>query len=130
AGHDRAFAAIVQRYRPELLALARRLNSDRRAEDLLQQAFLSAFAALRSGAEVQHLRGWLYQIVRNAATKSRPTADVSLDEVSVVGEPLEVLVEQRATAFTAMSELARLPERQRIALVGTALNGRANANVA
>ena len=55
---ERAFAMIVERYRPELLALARRLNSDGRAEDVLQQAFLSAFTAIRSGTEVRHVRGW------------------------------------------------------------------------
>ena len=36
------------------------------AEDIVQQAFLGALAALRSGAEVRHLRGWLHQILRNA----------------------------------------------------------------
>lgn len=130
AGHGRAFAAIVQRYRPELLALARRLSSDGRAEDLLQQAFLNAFSALRSGSEVQHLRGWLYQIVRNAASKARPTNDLPLDEVSVTGESLEDAVLHRVRAHAAMSELSRLPERQRSALVGTALNGRPHADVA
>jgi RNA polymerase sigma factor (sigma-70 family) len=130
AGHDRAFAAIVQRYRPELFALARRLNSDGRAEDLLQQAFLNAFAALRSGADVKHVRGWLYQIVRNTASKSRPSTDVPLDGIIVAADSVDEVVQQRAKALSAMSELARLPERQRAALVGTALNGRAHADVA
>lgn len=130
AGHDRAFASIVQRYRPELLALARQLRSDGHAEDLLQQAFLSAFAALRSGADVRHLRGWLYQIVRNAATKAKPPADLALDQIDVAGEPLEETVLRRARALAAMSELARLPERQRGALVATALGNRAHAEVA
>src|SRR5689334_8964495 len=79
-GHDRAFATLVERYRAELLALARRLNSDGRAEDILQQAFLSAFVALRAGTEVNHVRGWLYQIVRNAATKVRAQRELPLDE--------------------------------------------------
>jgi RNA polymerase sigma factor (sigma-70 family) len=130
AGQDRAFAAIVQRYGPELLALARRLTSDGRAEDLLQQAFLSAFSALRSGSEVQHLRGWLYQIVRNAATKAKPRAELALDQIDVAGEPLEETILRRARARAAMSELARLPERQRGALVATALGDRAQAEVA
>lgn len=129
-GHDRAFAAIVLRYRAELLALARQLTSDGRAEDLLQQAFLNAFAALRSGSEVHHLRGWLYQIVRNAATKARPATDLALDQVDIAGEPLEESVLRRARALTAMSEIARLPERQRGALVATALGDHAHAEVA
>jgi RNA polymerase sigma factor (sigma-70 family) len=130
AGHDRAFATIVERYRPELLILARRLNSDGRAEDVLQQAFLSAFVSLRSGTEVGHLRGWLYQIVRNAATKLRPPHDLPLDDVLVSGEPLEDIVQRRARALSAVTELARLPERQRDALVAIALNGLPRADVA
>jgi DNA-directed RNA polymerase specialized sigma24 family protein len=43
-GHEAAFAAIVRRYEPELLAQARRLTSDGRGEDAVQQAFLNAFA--------------------------------------------------------------------------------------
>ncbi len=130
AGHDRAFATIVERYRPELLAMARRLVSDGRAEDVLQQALLSAFAALREGAEVRHVRGWLYQIVRNAAVKSRRPAEAPLDEMTASGPALEDLVQQRALAMSAMSEISRLPERQRDALVGSALGGLGRAELA
>jgi RNA polymerase sigma factor (sigma-70 family) len=130
AGQDRAFAAIVQRYRPELLALARQLTYDGHAEDVVQQAFLSAFAALRSGADVRHLRGWLYQIVRNAATKARPRGDLALEQVEIAGEPLEDTVLRRVRALAAMSEVALLPERQRGALIATALGEHAHADVA
>lgn len=130
AGHDRAFATIVERYRPELLAMARRLVSDGRAEDVLQQALLSAFTALRSGTEVTHVRGWLYQIVRNAATKTRRPDEVELDETAMAGPALEDVVQQRALAMSAMSEISRLPERQRDALVGSALGGLGRAELA
>src|SRR2546421_12372511 len=69
AGHDRAFVAIVQRYRRELYGHARRLGADGHAEDIVQQAFLSAFAALRKDTDVAHLRGWLYTIVRHTAAR-------------------------------------------------------------
>lgn len=130
AGHDRAFATIVERYRPELLAMARRLVSDGRAEDVLQQALLSAFTALRSGTEVRHVRGWLYQIVRNAAVKTRRVEEAPLDEMTASGPALEDLVQQRALAMNAMSEISRLPQRQRDALVGSALGGLGRAELA
>jgi len=130
AGHDRAFATIVERYRPELLAMARRLVSDGRAEDVLQQALLSAFSALRSGTEVNHVRGWLYQIVRHAAAKTRRVDEAPLDEMTASGPALEDLVAQRALAMSAMSEISRLPERQRDALVGSALGGLGRAELA
>jgi RNA polymerase sigma factor (sigma-70 family) len=130
AGHDRAFAAIVERYRPELQAMAQRLCSDGRGEDVVQQAFLSAFAALRSGCEVRHLRGWLYQIVRNAAGRPQPPVCVPLDGTTPGVNGVEEVVQQRALAMTALSEIARLPARQRQAMIGTALDGRGRAEIA
>ena len=130
AGHERAFAMIVERYRSELESFARARNADGRAEDIVQQAFLGAFAALQSGAEVSHLRGWLYRIVRNEASKTRASNEVPLDDVSACGEPLEDLVQRRAVALSALSELNALPERQREALVATALRGSTRADVA
>ncbi len=130
AGHERAFAVIVERYRPELLAFARRLSSDGRGEDILQQAFLSAFAALRSGAEVRHLRGWLYRIARNAAAPSPAPVCVPLDDMTAGGLAVEDVVQQRALAMSALTEMGRLPKRQRQAIVGTALDGRPRAEIA
>jgi RNA polymerase sigma factor (sigma-70 family) len=129
-GHERAFAAIVERYRPELHAMARRLCSDGRSEDVVQQAFLSAFTALRSGCDVRHLRGWLYQIVRNVAGRPQTPICVPLDGTTASVDVLEDVVQQRALAMTALSEIARLPARQRQAMIGTALDGRARAEIA
>ena len=69
AGDQAAFAAIVERYQTELLAHARRLVPDGRADDVVQQAFLNAWSALSAGSEVSHLRGWLHTIVRHAASR-------------------------------------------------------------
>jgi RNA polymerase sigma factor (sigma-70 family) len=132
-GHEPAFVAIVERYRPELDAFARRLTSEGRGEDVVQQAFLSAFAALRSGAEVRHLRAWLYRIVRNAAAGSHAPMCVPLavdDAAAGGGLAVEEVVEQRAVALGALSEMGRLPRRQREAMVGTALEGRPRAEIA
>jgi RNA polymerase sigma factor (sigma-70 family) len=132
AGHERAFVAIVERYRRELVAQARRLDSSGRAEDIVQQTFLSAFAALQSGAEVAHLRGWLYQIVRHAAiranTRERPITE--LDSSLSATESLEDAVESRLQARNLLAELARLPNRQRDAIVEISIAGRSRAEVA
>jgi RNA polymerase sigma factor (sigma-70 family) len=130
AGHERAFAAIVERYRSELIGAARRLGADGRGEDVVQQAFLSAFAALRSGCEVKHLRGWLHQIVRHASSRERAPVLVPLDNATASAGTLEEIVQQRALALATLSELARLPARQRQAMVGTALDGLPRAEVA
>ncbi len=129
-GHEAAFAAIVRRYEPELLAQARRLSSDGRAEDAVQQAFLNAFAALQAGREVRHLRGWLHQILRNAVVRGRVPVDAPLDAASAYGEPLEETVQRRAEAHATLLELSALPDRQRDALLGTAVLGFPRAQVA
>jgi RNA polymerase sigma factor (sigma-70 family) len=130
-GDDSAFAAIVERYRPQLLAFARRTGSDGRAEDVVQQALLDAFAALRADNEVVHLRGWLHQIVRHAAHRSArrspPHAVLDAD----AGAPAAVdASDTRLLAVSALEAVADLPERQRDAFVRTAIQGRSRAEVA
>ncbi len=130
SGHEAAFAAIVRRYERELQAQARRLTSDGRGEDAVQQAFLNAFAALQAGREVRHLRGWLHQILRNEVIRARVPVDAPLEAATVYGEPLEDTVQLRATAHATLAELSALPDRQRDALLGTAVFGFARADVA
>jgi RNA polymerase sigma factor (sigma-70 family) len=74
AGHERAFETIVRRYRRPLLAACRRMVDDGRAEDVLQQALLAAWSALRRGDDVRDLHAWLFRIVRNAAVSHRRRA--------------------------------------------------------
>src|ERR1700742_3715104 len=104
SGHEAAFAAIVRRYERELQAQARRLTSDGRGEDAVQQAFLNAFTAMQGGAEVRHLRGWLHQILRNEVTRARLPVDAPLDATVAHGETLEDTVQRRATAHAALAE--------------------------
>jgi RNA polymerase sigma factor (sigma-70 family) len=129
-GHEAAFAAIVRRYERELQAQARRLSSDGRAEDAVQQAFLNAFTALQGGSEVRHLRGWLHQILRHEVTRARVPIDAPLEATVACGETLEDTVARRATAHDALAELSALPDRQRDALLGTAVLGFPRAHVA
>src|SRR5579864_4265741 len=66
-GHEAAFAAIVTRYRSQLLRQCRSLLRDGNAEDVVQQTFVRALQALRSGTEVRELGPWLRRIARNVA---------------------------------------------------------------
>ncbi|MGH2896272.1 MAG: RNA polymerase sigma factor [Solirubrobacteraceae bacterium] len=129
-GREGAFAAIVRRYEHELQAHARRLTSDGRGEDAVQQAFLNAFAALQGGAEVRHLRGWLHQILRHEVTRARVPVDAPLEAATAYGETLEDTVQRRATVRTTLAQLSALPDRQRDALLGTAVFGLPRAHVA
>ena len=52
-GSERAFEAIVERYRRALHRYLRRMLPGGRVEDVLQQTFLGAWSGLRDGARVR-----------------------------------------------------------------------------
>ena len=88
AGHDRAFEAIVERYRRPLLRYLRRLLSDTLAEDVVQATFINAWSSLRTGTEVRELRPWLYRIAHNAAINPGNSGGALVDLAGrVVGIP-------------------------------------------
>jgi RNA polymerase sigma factor (sigma-70 family) len=132
-GHERAFEALVRRYRRQLLAYANRLlGAEGRAEDALQHALLQAWIALRADADVRDVRAWLYRIVHNSAvsTLRRPRHEtVELNEAldasaSDDGPESRVLVDEILTS------LAALPDLQRRAMVMTAIRGDSHGEAA
>lgn len=125
----------MRRYRTPLLRYCRRFGlSDARAEDVLQQSLLNAWLALRTRAEVQELRPWLYRIVHNAALNA-------LRAERVRGEPLapdahaeqERIVARRCSAGSELDDavvahdvlagVAALPDMQREVIVRAAIAG-------
>jgi RNA polymerase sigma factor (sigma-70 family) len=134
SGHDRAFEAIVERYRRPLLRYLRRLLSDTLAEDVVQATFINAWSSLRTGTEVRELRPWLYRIAHNAAINALKKVGEAMEEVpeSVGGfatEPATEL-ERRDEMHRALTSIAALPSRQRTALLAVAVDGRAHSEVA
>ncbi len=68
AGDDDAFAELVHTHGGRMLAVAKRVTrSDGDAEDVVQEAFLSAFRALDRFDGRSRLSTWLHRIVVNAA---------------------------------------------------------------
>jgi RNA polymerase sigma factor (sigma-70 family) len=134
AGHERAFEALVRRYRRQLHGYCRRLLlSDERAEDALQQALLQAWVALRDGTEVRDVRPWLYRIVHNAAVNALRVSGYDYcklsESLSGAGAPQEDL-DRRIAVREALAGLAALPEMQREALLRTAVEGRSHQQAA
>ncbi len=132
-GHERAFEAIVRRYRRPLLGACQRICADGRGEDVLQQALLSAWAGLRRGDDVRDLRAWLYRIVRNAAVSHRRRSGHDglelVDTLSLAPSPAEE-AERRAVVQDTLAAIAELPDRQREALLRIAVQGRSQDEVA
>src|SRR4051794_27570984 len=133
-GHDRAFEAIVERYRRPLLRYLRRLLSDTLAEDVVQATFLNAWSSLRAGTDVRELRPWLYRIAHNAAINALKKVGEAMEEIpeSVGGFATEPAAEfeRRDEMHRALHSIAALPSRQRTALLAVAVDGRAHSEVA
>jgi RNA polymerase sigma factor (sigma-70 family) len=132
-GHERAFEALVRRYRSRLLAYCRRVAPRGTSpEDILQQGLLQAWRALSSGAEVRDARAWLYRIVHNVAiTALRAAGELPDRMIASTGAPgVEQVVEQRMAARDALAGLAALPDLQRKVMVSTALDGRSHEEIA
>ena len=129
AGDERAFELLVQRHRAALVSYCRRLGLDGRAEDAVQQAFLSAWLALRGGQEVRDVRSWLGRIAHNKAVDLLRTGAQAPGEASSAGIApggIEQTVELRDT----LAAVAALPPRQRDALLLSAIDGRSYEDVA
>jgi RNA polymerase sigma factor (sigma-70 family) len=133
AGHEIAFEAIVERYRPQLRRYCLRLVPDSRVDDALQQAFLLAWTALQDGPPVRELRPWLYAVVHNAAVGQLRRGAFDYVELADTLEGTDATdddVERRTETRRTLAAVAALPSRQREALLAVALEGRPQAEVA
>ena len=98
-----------------------------RAEDALQQALLAAWTALQRGDEVRELRPWLYRIVHNTSLNALRVSGydyAELHEAMRIADAGEDELERRAVMRQTLASLAALPERQREALMRTAVERR------
>jgi RNA polymerase sigma factor (sigma-70 family) len=132
-GNDRAFEAIVHRYRGPLLRHCRRFLAPGRAEDAVQQAFVSALGALRAGDAEINLRPWLYRIAHNSALNVLRQAGADHDEISEQIDGVETppqAVERRERFRSVVAAVRDLPDRQRDAIVLQALEGRSYDEIA
>jgi RNA polymerase sigma factor (sigma-70 family) len=134
-GHERAFEAIVERYRGALLRTARRYLPEARAEDALQQAYMAAWSALQRGDDVRDLRAWLYRIVHNTVLNQLRVSGYDYAELEESlspggGSGPQEELERRAVVRQTLTGLAALPERQREALLRIAIEGRTQEEVA
>lgn len=121
AGDETAFARLVERHYDIVYRVVWRVTSGHAdTEDIVQEAFLKLWnnpAQLRQGAA---LRGWLMRVATNLAIdRARRKQASNLDdqpEIAASGpDALDQVLGDRS-AGDINSALARLPERQRLAL--------------
>jgi RNA polymerase sigma factor (sigma-70 family) len=132
-GHERAFEALVHRYRRPLLSYCRRLLPEARAEDTVQLALLKTWIAVREGAEIRDLKAWLYRVVHNTAVNAVRDA---AHEGESLADPARRLgaaesdIDRRLNVREALAGVAALPPLQREVIVRTAVAGHSHEQVA
>jgi len=134
-GDAAAFEALYDRHHTPLLAFCRHMLGNREdAEDALQQAFLRAHRALCAGSVPDAMRPWLYAIARNRcrtllAARRRDLA-VPADELEPSFDGLSDDVRRRSELRELVSDIGRLPEDQRGALVLAELGDLSHVEIA
>ncbi|HVF79071.1 MAG TPA: RNA polymerase sigma factor [Solirubrobacteraceae bacterium] len=131
SGDNAPFEEIHRRYRTALIAFARRMlnGTGHDADDIVQDAFVRAYRGLRVTDRPMTLRPWLYMIVRNRALdelRSPQCAGRYDDEFALNAVPTAdtaQFVQERDDMRRLVAEIARLPERQRMALVMREFDG-------
>jgi len=135
-GHERAFEALVLRYRRPLQQYCRRMQlSSARVEDVLQQAFLQAWMAFARGTEVREVRPWLYRIVHNAAVNAMRGSGESHSELTEASQARAAVasesnLERHVAMRDALAGVASLPHMQSQAIFLTAVDGQSHDEVA
>jgi RNA polymerase sigma factor (sigma-70 family) len=133
AGSEPAFETIVERYRRALMRYVSRLLPPERAEDVVQQAFVKAYEAMRRGGAELNLRPWLYRIAHNTALnalRDRGLRHDELDErIDGVERPDHAL-ERMEGMRDVLVAVQALPERQRAAILLRELEGRSYEEIA
>jgi RNA polymerase sigma-70 factor, ECF subfamily len=124
-GESAAFDVLFERYHNSVLRLiSRRATSAHVAEDLVQQAFVQAFAAARrvfprmvDSTESFPFRAWLMRIALNLTQnharehRRRPLVSLDLVDRSTHVEPVDIVkAEERKLVKEAVLQL---PKRQR-----------------
>ena len=131
SGDDAPFDEIHRRYRRPLTVFARRLLSASGGdpEDVVQESFMRAYRGLRATDRPMALRPWLYMIVRNRALdelRGPQRCATYADELALAAVPAADTAHcaaQRDEMRRLVAEIARLPERQRLALVMREFDG-------
>ncbi|MCB0865512.1 MAG: RNA polymerase sigma factor, partial [Solirubrobacterales bacterium] len=123
AGHDGAFEALFNRYHSRLLAFCTSMLKSRQdAEDVLQEVFANAHAAMLNDDRPINVRPWLYRIARNRCLnhlrKPVPEGQDSMDiHPHQGGTTTAEEVQNREDLREVLADVRTLPETQRTALL-------------
>ena len=137
-GSDEAFEALFRRYQDRVVGYVRGMVSDHgRAEDIVQEAFMSALRSLRRTDQEINFRPWIYEIAKNACIdhmrRARRAQEVSIDSddfspaeenrISQVASGTDATVTRRNELESLRMAFHDLPPTQHEILVMRELEG-------
>lgn len=130
---EAAFAALVHRHGPLVLAVCRRvLGPGPDVEDAFQATFLVLVQKAARLRRPELLANWLYGVAYRIARKLRTTAETRRRHEARKLHPVFTLTEPGAEELRPIldEELHRLPEKYRVAVVLCYLQGKTNEEAA
>jgi RNA polymerase sigma-70 factor (ECF subfamily) len=135
-GYVDAYAELVDRHGQLAYRVALRLLGNHQdAEDVAQEALVTAWQQLPGFKARSSFSTWLYQIVTrktlNRITRTRATESLNLlGDVSKAGEEPSQQTERNLTIDAVTEAVAALPPPQRVAIVLRHFEGLSNAEIA
>lgn len=136
AGDQRAATAIVERHAEALARFAGRLGVTEDVDEVVQDTFIRAFAALDTFRADSSLRTWLFTIERRLVidrrrARARRGLDVEIDDMHAVSgfDALDSMVADEA-AQRVSSAMARLTRMQRDVFTLRVQEGRSYKEIA
>jgi len=121
-GKRYALERLMELHHRGILELAYRFSGDwGKAEDIAQEAFLRVWRSAKNYKPTARFRTWLYKIVFNLYIDSIKKRNLESGELPDMMDnnaksPLD-LMDAQERALTVQEAVARLPDRQRIALI-------------
>jgi RNA polymerase sigma factor (sigma-70 family) len=108
-GSSEAFALLFRRYRPAIARYAgRMLGDDARAEDVVQEVFLSALRSISTLDRPAGFKAWLYRIAHNTCVdqvrRSGRAEEVSMDAHGLPASEEIRLFRQAPSTFAALRQ--------------------------
>jgi RNA polymerase sigma-70 factor (ECF subfamily) len=141
AGDDAAFDTLFERWAGRLLRyLERMLREPATAEELVQESFLRVYRARERYEPEARFSTWLYRIATNLALnelrrprRRDPHDSLDAEDTAPLAQSqpaADDIVHARRLGEGVEAALAALPERQRLALWLSAVEGQSYAEVA
>ncbi|HEX5225926.1 MAG TPA: sigma-70 family RNA polymerase sigma factor, partial [Solirubrobacteraceae bacterium] len=109
-----------------MLARTRSVVGADAAEDAVQLALVNAWRALRSGCQVDNVRGWLLTIAHRCALqwlRDRREAPAEISELVPGGVTPPDALDRSIRTREVLRAVSRLPDDERRAFVATAIHG-------